>query len=196
MSNPWDVLPPPANGDQSDDNTFAAVGRAFSSWEYFEGNLSLLFANLVGRTEQETTAAIRSYGSVMAFTGRSRMVTAAAEVHFVFYPSVDAPDKLRELLNLANCLSARRNEIAYGIVQPYVPRPLAPVGYTERRYALFPAYYATNKRKFEDKPEYGFISTPKYIYASAEIGIYERQFTALADPTIELTQSVLVQKRT
>lgn len=59
--------------------------------------------------------------------------------------------RLEEVLNLAlNHLSARRNEIAHGIVQPfYVMEEFKNV---HRGFVLYPPFYATRKRKLAEMP--------------------------------------------
>ena len=72
-----------------------------------------LFATLVG---SRSYAAIRAYGSVIAFRGRSEMVKAAASAYFHENPNRLSQKRLSDLLNLAGRYSARRNEIAHGLL--------------------------------------------------------------------------------
>jgi hypothetical protein len=78
-------------------------------------------------------------------------------------------------------LSARRNEIAHGIVGPYSNVALGKTS----GFVLHPAYYATRKR---DLPETGPLSDMKlrYIYSSVEIGAFGDQFSKLADAAIDI----------
>jgi hypothetical protein len=44
MANPWDIPPPPVEGDAERDITFTAVGQALTTWEEFELQFSNIFA--------------------------------------------------------------------------------------------------------------------------------------------------------
>jgi hypothetical protein len=183
MANPWDVAPAPNEGDKSEDVTFAAVGRALSNWEYFEGYFSMVFSYLVG-AGAESLAAIRAYGTVMASSTRQQMVQSAAEVYFRRNPSTDLENKLRELLKLAEKFTGRRNEIAHGIVQPYF-FDKGEKGLEQRGFVLYPAYYATRRRKFAGDPiEHGDVITLTYVYSSIEIDAFGAEFRELAERAI------------
>jgi hypothetical protein len=87
MSNPWDVPTPLPLGDNRVDDTFTAVGRALSSWEQVEESLADLFALFTGSVRQfpDISPAIRAYGSVISFKGRTDMVQAAGQSFFHSY---------------------------------------------------------------------------------------------------------------
>ena len=78
-------------------------------------------------------------------------------------------------------LSARRNEIAHGIVGPYSNVALGKTS----GFVLYPTYYATRKR---DLPEAGPLTDMKlrYIYSSVEITAFGEQFSKLAEATIDI----------
>ena len=81
---PFDRRPWPTIGDRELDITYAAVGRALSSWERFEGILSLLFSAFVVNMERE--GARRAYSAVRTFEGRAEMLKAASEAYFMNSP--------------------------------------------------------------------------------------------------------------
>ena len=179
---PWEVPDPPKIGDTTNDITFRAVGAALSQWEYFESNLSQVFSFLIG-SGYGNVVAIRAYGSVENFRGRATMIERAAEVYFKYTKDEKLQSLIEELLKRANQLSGRRNEIAHGIVNPYFE--------TEndrsihKGFVLYPAYYATRKRKLPDEVPLTEV-TLTYIYSSAEIANFGRQFDDLANKTIEV----------
>jgi hypothetical protein len=181
MASPWDIPPPPATGDTSEDTTFAAVGRALTRWEEFEVMFASLFSTLVG-TDDNTAAAIRAYGSVITFRGRAEMVRAAGEVHFRLFPNDALAKAFNTFVNqLTNNASPRRNEIAHGIVRPYVS---VVDGKAMRKFCLFPPYYAANKNQIEriEMRDGGFQitwHTAKYVYSSVEINNFAKSFKEL-----------------
>lgn len=116
---PWEVPNPPASGDAANHITFCAVGRALSQWEWFEGNLSLALSYLIG-SGYGNVAALRAYGSVETFRGRTNLIERAAEVYFRYNPDEKLEAAISDLVKKSrDQLSARRNEIAHGIVGPY-----------------------------------------------------------------------------
>ena len=181
---PWEVPDPPPVGDATADITFRAVGAALSNWEWFEGNLSLTFSFLIG-AGYGNVAASRAYGSVETFRGRATMIQRAAEVYFRHDADDQMQAGLEEVLNRAlNQLSARRNEIAHGIVQPfYATEDFKSV---HKGFVLYPPFYATRKRKLADMPPLTDITiTPTYVYSSVEIDGFGRLFGELANKAID-----------
>jgi hypothetical protein len=170
MASPWDIPPPPAIGDASEDITFASIGRALTRWEEFEVMLASLFSTLVG-TDDNTAPAIRAYGSVITFRGRADLIRAAAEVHFMLFPNEALQKTFNSFVNqLTNHACARRNEIAHGIVRPFVS---VIDGKTTRTFCLFPPYYAANKNEIDriELRDGGFQVTwqsGKYAYTSLQ----------------------------
>jgi hypothetical protein len=116
-NDPWAIPPTPKLGDENIETTYASVGRALSSWEHFEAHLALLFARFITR-EQDSLAARRAYGTVASFTGRSALIRDAAAAYFAEFPDRELSDAFSEQLKIAARASARRNDIAHGIVQP------------------------------------------------------------------------------
>jgi hypothetical protein len=145
---PWDVPDAPKIGDATNDITFRAVGAALSQWEWFEGNLSLAFSYLIG-TGYGNVAASRVYGSVEVVRVRKTLIENAAEVYFKYTKDDQLQTQIEKLLKQANELSGRRNEIAHGIVNPYVTVKDGVM--TNKGWVLYPAYYATRKRKLPEK---------------------------------------------
>jgi len=113
---PWDVPPTPKTGDADPDTTYAAVGRALSQWELFEGNFSQLFAIFIGHAPSAILTAVRAYGTIQTFRGRADMVEGAAELFFLLYSNDDLRNRIADLIKIARNYAGRRNEIAHGVV--------------------------------------------------------------------------------
>jgi len=174
----WAVPDLNLGGDPDPYITFGAVGAALTDWERFEGHLALIFTALIGLGD-EAHAARRAYGTIAAFQGRAGMVRAAAEAYFDEHPDPDLQKDLADLLNTASRASARRNEIAHGVVQPIDPSKTV---FTGGRYTLVPAYYATNKRDLRHQA--------RYSYAAVEIQRFARQFDELVEPALALLDRI------
>ena len=192
---PWEVPDPPTDGDETNDITFRAVGAALSQWEWFEGNLSIAFSYLIG-TPGLNVAAMRAYGSVETFRGRANMIEKAAEVYFRYHvidpQSQQALEKL--IVHSRDRLSARRNEIAHGIVQP-LGVSAAGVRDVKEGFALFPAYYATRKRRLSEDGSNPTQVEPTYVYSSKEIDAFGTQFANLANDAINLLGHLVTHSR-
>jgi hypothetical protein len=179
---PWEVPDIPTHGDASTDITFRAVGAALSQWEFFEGNLTLAFSYLIG-TGYGNLAAVRAYGSVETFRGRGNMIESAAEVYFKYTLDPDLQLLLNEILKLARQFSARRNEVAHGIVSPHVG--IENGAWAQRGFVLYPAYYATRKRQLPDAAPLDSV-TFTFAYSSVEIDRFRDHFNELAKKTVDL----------
>src|ERR1700730_17880218 len=119
-----------------------SVGRALTRWEEFEVVFASLFSALVA-AEDNNAAAIRAYGSVITFRGSAEMVKSAAEVNFSLFRNSALEKDFRAFVNeLTNHASARRNEIAHGVVRV---TPIIKDYTVVSQYFLYPPYYASNK---------------------------------------------------
>jgi hypothetical protein len=195
MASIWDIPPPPQFGDDSEDITFTSVGRALSRWEEFEAVFASLFAALVG-TEDNNAAALRAYGSIITFRGRAGMVRAAAEIHFAMFPDLDLEKKFRAFVNeLTNHASARRNEIAHGVVRV---SPLVGPDGLKQYFFLYPPRYASNKNELKridsaDSQQIGWYE-PQYIYSSVEIDQFAAAFRGLVPRLVEIMGPMLERR--
>jgi len=166
---PWNPKPKLPRGDASADILYAAVGRALSQWEQLETNLALCFSAFVGASLKD--GAVLAYGTVTAFTGRRDMVKVAFEAFPARSHEKIAPFK--DILNRAGNFSARRNEIAHGIVTRLT------VEQVDNGCYLLPPLYNTNKqRKFAVTAGFG-----DYAYTSSQISEYTQHFGDLANET-------------
>jgi hypothetical protein len=175
--NLWDVPPLPDHGDDDQTVLFAAVGKALSQWEYLEAYLGLIYGLFVGNTKPASPA-MRAYGSIVGFNARQEMAKEASSAFFRLYFSIskDQIDLYRHITKAAKDYSPRRNDIAHGIVQPYVNPKRIPSGY-----ALIPSRHATKKYAFLDDPTQLDVTSPKYAYTSIEIDMFARHFGGIAN---------------
>jgi hypothetical protein len=195
MAGLWDIPPPPQIGEASEDITFTSVGRALTRWEEFEVVFASLFSALVA-TEDSNAAAIRAYGSVITFRGRAEMVRAAAEVQFSLFRNSALEKGFRAFVNeLTNHASARRNEIAHGVVRV---TPIIKDYTVVPQYFLYPPYYASNKLQLNridssDGRQMAWYE-PKYIYSSVEINQFARSFSDLV-PRLAVIMGPMLQQK-
>jgi hypothetical protein len=86
MPNPWDIPAPPARGDRKADSIFTAIGRGLTSWEIVEHDLAEMFAiftgSPIGLDALANNPAMRAYGTIVSFRGRTDLPTAAANAYF------------------------------------------------------------------------------------------------------------------
>ena len=163
-------------GDDDVKNTFEWVGRALTEWETLESYLGLIFGIFVGAS-RDTEPAMRAYGSVLTFRGRADMLEAAGLAFYLISPH---PSQVffAEILKQSRGFSARRNEIAHGIVQLYFQDWRQPnIGS-----ALGPSRHATNKQKLVPSLDQTSVtSVPSYAYTSLELLRFTRDFHLLAN---------------
>jgi hypothetical protein len=197
MAGIWDIPPPPQFGDATDDITFASVGRALTRWGQFEVHFASFFSALIG-TEDNSAAAIHSYGSVISFRGRADLVRAVAEIHFSIFPDVDLEKQFQKFVNeLTNQACARRNEIAHGIVVAS-PIVVAQNNTVRRQFFLYPPY-ASNKMQLDrvestDGRQMAWYK-PKYTYTSVEIDLFAKGFSGLLPRLAVVMGPMLARKK-
>jgi hypothetical protein len=180
MGNAWDVPALPSFGDVDKEVLFAAVGRALSQWEYFEGYLGELYSFLIS-SHLQTTPAMRVYGSSTSFANRLDMIRTAATTYFIIN-NEPYLELLKSLLSSAQNFAPRRNDIAHGIVQTLTPSSaLLP-----QTYALVPSRHATRRSRIEHNLETSkFDVVYEYAYTSKELNYFRECFDTLANKAIE-----------
>lgn len=170
----WAVPPLCTVGDEDIDLLYASVGRSLTRWEQLEANLSLMFAYII-EPKEGSEEARRAYGSIATFRGRAEMLLAAAAVRF----AADTGPVHGDIKSLVNLLtsraSARRNEIAHGVVQYTDPAGT-------RRYLLVPPWYATAKRRLPN--------SPTYAYDAATVNRFGKQFEDLMPKVWRIHEAV------
>jgi hypothetical protein len=126
--NPWDITPFSGHGDKFPNTTYEAVGRALSAWEELEVNLSHLFGVFSGK-DPLSTETYASYGEERIFVQRADMLERLASSYFIIKPNQNLEGDFCHLICDTRCFSARRNDIAHGVVRPIqtYPATLIPV---------------------------------------------------------------------
>lgn len=163
-------------GDEKDEITYTAIGRALSRWESAEIRVASLFALLIAMPTP--LPAIRAYGSVATFQVRKQMVLGAADSFFNTHPNDELHKKIKDLFSkYFDKAGSRRTEIAHGIVISKNPTK------RKRQFFLAPAYYSSKN--------YDHKFNPAYLYSSKEIGEYREAFEQLTIYTHNWRQSLL-----
>jgi hypothetical protein len=162
---PWERRPWPEGGDENKDALYRSVGEALSSWERFEGIMSLLFSAFVG--VYDTKAAQRAYASIRTFEGRAEMMRAATEAYFSSYKNDELLQLWKNILSRCTNFSKRRNEIAHGVVDFYYLTPKKEVIVRQIDYALYPSFSSFKDRDLSNEPEY-CMTSKEILYFSTE----------------------------
>jgi hypothetical protein len=186
--NPWDRRPWPSIGDANEDALYAAIGRALSEWERYDGMLSFLYSSFVTVTPKLFLAARRSYSAVRTFEGRMEMLRAASQAYFSEYPNNAHQDEWKLILRNSMTYCERRNEIAHGAVDHYRPEPpKEPDDRLAGTYALFPSYATFRTRELD--------GTPTYCYATPDLEYFGQEFAKLRKPIAALSGPLLGDPR-
>jgi len=127
------------------------------------------------------------------------MVKAAAEVHFMAYPDSNLESQFKTFMNeVMTGASARRNEIAHGVVR-MAPLLIEEKGGLKMQFFLYPPYYASNKLRLDridtaDGKQRAWYK-PKYIYSSAEINRFSDGFRELMPRFAEIIGPMLTARK-
>jgi hypothetical protein len=154
-----------AQGDPDPRDLYTSVGIALTSWEAVENAYAQLFAGIMHGGMWN--AAPRVYGSIISPSGRRDALAAAAEIFFHGVNATDEHrDQLKILLNHHQQATARRNDIAHGVVSEI----------SERGFYLIPSPYNTTKTKdfflhmdTKGAAELNMLDLYDYAYTAKEI---------------------------
>jgi hypothetical protein len=190
MTHPWDAPPWAEYGDPDADTLYKAVGKALTSWELVEEVMARLFALFTSTTHQypHSAPAIRAYGSVISFKGRSDMVKEAGKCFFHGYQNDRAcpiESDFQPFLTECNGWAGRRNDVAHGRV-----------GQLPNGYFLVPGLYNTKKQPLGEDAAYCYNSGQLATFAVAFEDLYDRvseYATQLDGWLYTLLQSTLAQ---
>jgi hypothetical protein len=180
MSNPWDVFPREAHGDDDADQIYLAVGWALSKWESFESVLANLFRYVVNADFDSAAAA---YGSIISSQSRLEAILAAARAAPAVSPSMLS--ELATLLDHIGKLAGRRNEIAHGVVTHFTGPETADHGYY-----LVPAPYNTRKKRPLGKRVGPAMDWGNYAYTAKQIRQYADYFSLFSDKVLPLISQI------
>tara|TARA_R110000796_G_scaffold37393_4_gene94404 strand:- start:300 stop:929 length:630 start_codon:yes stop_codon:yes gene_type:complete len=172
----WNSPPREPHGDVGAEQIYQAVGTALSQWEQIESILGEAFATFV---ESNSPAAQRAYGSIISAVGRCSALNSAASIFFDLHPEKEK-QPYTEALKAVEFASARRNEIAHGVVKIFATPETIGGGY----YLLPPDY---NSRKTEPSISFPTDETLdpfawtsfSYAYTSQQILDFTKRFQNL-----------------
>ena len=181
---PWDPRPWPTGGEKNADEIYAAVGRALSQWERYEGHLSVLFSAIVSNSDN--LPARRAYNAVRTFEARIEMLRRASEAYFAEKPTEWLQLLMKTVVTDGKNYVARRNEIAHGVVDHFQPFPPTLPRELIQEFALYPSYANTPNRDLKDMP--------LYCYSKAELEYFELAFRIIATPPAQLAAQLIVRK--
>jgi hypothetical protein len=115
MSNPWDPYPFPAAADEDPRDTYYGVGVVISGWESIEFEFARLYSVFKGLGPKNGDA-IQEYGTGRIFRERADALSTLSERYFTKNCNQAHEAEYAKLLVAAVGFSARRNEVAHGIV--------------------------------------------------------------------------------
>src|SRR5260370_27886090 len=114
MENAWGNRPWAEDGDKSENDLFAAVGKALSHWELLEQAIASLFTLVtVGSYFAPSAPALRAYSSVISSNNRIQMVRAAVESWLQKWKACPLGENVLGLLNECGGGGWRANAIAH-----------------------------------------------------------------------------------
>lgn len=138
-------------------------------------------------------AVYREYGVGTVFSARAAGLAAIADRYFLAHPDQEHEGNFRALLQECVEFSARRNEIAHGVVEPFVysyKLSTERVGFVDvygHGFCLLPAYYKGKYYNPVNQME------AEYAYSSSELGILTQKFAALRSRVIQFRDAVFGQ---
>lgn len=165
---PWHPSQLQEQGDPTPEPLYTAVGAALTQWEKLECVQADLYGSLVG---SRRGAAVRGFGMIAASSTRATMVIAAAEA--VLSDDEELLTETVRLLKDIGELSARRNEIAHGVVSNPSGTRMLPdwtVEPFDQGHFLMPAYYAARYRNPKERDMFSPLTeTGKYAYTASQV---------------------------
>ena len=164
---PWNPRPRSATGDADPTLLFQHVGMALTRWENLETELAELFDLLV---ESKTRAGFSAYTTVVSSKSRGEMIEAATGRFFAKQP--ERKQHTRDLLMRVTKFSARRNEIAHGVVLHL------------RSFGYYLCPSNINNKKWNND------GSAKYQYKSDDVWYYDQCFKKLILETNEVIVSL------
>lgn len=181
MAAPWDQPPFPEAGDPDADMTYCGVGHVLSCWERVEVELARIYSIFVGKPND--LDAIKEYGDKTIFRRRADDLIQAFENFRVRHCTQDLEGDFEELTDRIAGWSARRNDVAHGIVeQTHNLRHYRELYKQEGliRYVLIPSLYVHKRRD----PNY----QSTYCYSSQELHYFAAEIFKLVSDLEEFQQ--------
>jgi hypothetical protein len=187
MTDPWDIPPFRGNGNRSPTEVYEAVGRALSAWEEFEVSLSQLFG-LFSERDPEALETYTDYGKPKIFAERAEKLAQISCTYFIRRPCQKMEGVFEKLLCDGRNFSARRNDIAHGVVRgmPGSPdvmikvddpadQPILQIGF---QWILVPPPYSVKRLSAG--------GVPAYTFTAADILYFQGEFIRLQRRALRL----------
>jgi hypothetical protein len=173
----------PLAGDPDQREVWTAVGEALSAWGIFEADLGQLFQHFI-TLDRSSASAERAFGSILSFEGRRSLLQGAGEAYFAYHPEDHQEhDLFRDILKESQKAARVRNNIAHGVVTPYLP----PNGAAVDGYCLLPSH-CNSKRRSE-------FHAPEFVYNADSIKRFAVQFAHLCEAPTKLAGVVVMRAR-
>jgi len=197
----WNRTEPSIIGDSDPNDTFAAVGRALTSWEMIEEELASLCVIFSGLAEDANNnkAISRLFGAIDSSGSRRNALREAGEVYFWHHDKDNVMmNKLEDLLENVSNASRRRDDIAHGVV----------AGFTTAKKdigcLLIPSRYKSDRNKafvppvskiYIDDTEFPFNTLPgNYRYNMSDINNISNRFYLLSQAILNFIGEVVTWK--
>jgi hypothetical protein len=185
MADPWDAPPFPKYGNKSSRILYESIGRALSTWEELECFLASLYAALCGKDRAETEAN-NKYGKMNNFKDRLGELNRAGCRYFVNRPNQNLEGEFATIIKFTKGYSARRNDVAHGIVRMIHMTRDPSAGMLSFRgppqWCLIPPHFREAK--------YISPSIPAHVLTSREINGFSRAFWPIIRRTHALTNQI------
>lgn len=183
--NPWDSFPFPLSGDQDPTNTYAGVGLVTSEWESVEFNLARLHGTFV--EGDPSGASIRDYGKGRIFSDRIRDLQKIGCKYFTQHCNQDLEGGFHAICINATGFSARRNEVAHGLVMEvsgiqFFQEKLKLADLSEKQHLLVPPYHIMRQHEWDGMPSFAYNSAQMHQLAS--------RILSLSDAIVAYRQSL------
>lgn len=166
------------NGDSGPETLYTSIGRVTTAWEGCDHALAHVYAALVGYPQ--TVGIMRAYGALANYSLREKLIRAAAESHFHYHSDKPLELETRRVLNLATNASARRTEVAHGVIYQTGEKP---------GYFLGPPIYSTSKRGLADGARYS-LNSDQMAQLADKLKKLRGEITALADALVDQLRSL------
>lgn len=160
MVDPWDAPQLPTRGDTDQNLTYAGIGRVTSAWEEVEFELSSLCNQFVA---DESRDGWRIYGDGRIFVNRLGKLADEAKRFFIRHCSQAKEARFFDLARQAESFSARRHEVAHGIVFDITLvtffRDNLSDKTTSPQWAVVAPYYAFRHHAANGMPQFAYASS-------------------------------------
>lgn len=146
--------------DDNPDHTYYGVGLVISGWESIEFEFSRLFSVFCNDPDGMS---LREYGAGRIFRERLGSLNRKADEYFTRHPNQHREGRYKELTTAAEGFSARRHEVAHGVVinvadMEMFQERIRLLDPTKLQTVVIPPYYHLRSHAKDGMPVYAFNS--------------------------------------